>query len=179
MCLYALSALLVYVALLAKYLVYDVVSSEEFFTFAAIVVGIASFFFCAATIAFLSSICSVIKRHEYNELLLAKLVQEKEKFKTVQPSNKFIKRWNKNQNLIALFIILSLPMAISPFIAVRHVYNAIMTSGSYTGVVILFKILIPVFAGIFHIWGTQLLIKIYNEHLRTEADSKIKLEIDY
>ena len=122
-------------------------------------------FFCAASIGFMAWVVRITRDHEYYELLLARFVADPAGFKVVRPSAKFARRWNRNQSAMALFLVLSVPMTISPILLVRQVDLNVGSSVSLisTWVAILF-----VFAGVFHLWGTHLLLSMYNGHLRIE-----------
>jgi hypothetical protein len=131
-----------------------------------LIVGGAAFFFCVSSVYFLSWVCRTTRDHEYYELLLAKLISNPEHFKMVGPSETFVRRWNANQNWIALFLILSIPMIFSPLMVVKYTLD----SGTYAGWWLFFWTLIVFLCGaIFHFWGTQILIGMYNGHLQVET----------
>lgn len=132
--------------------------------------GIASFFFCISSIYFIWWGCTAVKNHEYNEMLLAKYIKDPSNFKKVPPSPKFSARWNHNQNRIALFLILCIPLTVSPFISVHFFYRFIDSNAGLvsTSALVIWQILLFTCAAIFHLWGTQLLLNMYNGHLRIE-----------
>lgn len=132
--------------------------------------GIASFFFCISSIYFIWWVCTAVKNHEYYEMLLAKFVKDHLHFRLVPPSPKFSARWNQNQNRIALFLILCIPLTVSPFISVHFFYRFIDSNAGLvsTPALIIWQILLFTCAAIFHIWGTQLLLNMHNGHLRIE-----------
>ena len=130
---------------------------------------VAALFFCTSSVYFLSWVCFTLKKHEFNELLCAKFVKDHNVFKMARPSIKFIKRWNRKQNQIALFLIISIPLCISPVFAVMH-FNTLIDSGQILGGVLYFWFFILfASAAVFHFWGTKILIDMYNGHLRIET----------
>ncbi len=146
-------------------------------TFILILVGIAALTFDISSVYFLSWVCRTIKNHEYYELLTTKLIRYPDMFKLFQPSDIFVKRWNNNQNKIALFLILSLPLIISPFIALIHFYNLIDVGEVTDKIALIWMAGIFMSAAIFHLWGTKLLIDMYNGHLGIEAVNRHGLSI--
>jgi class 3 adenylate cyclase len=137
------------------------------------VVGVAAALFCIAGIFFLYSVSQILKSHEYYELLFLNLVSNPEGFKIVQPSSIFVRRWNRNQASIALFLIISIPLTISPFVGVQHYYALMESNSPWLDIVgIGWVALLLVCAAVFHVWGTGLLVNMYNEHMRIEAINK-------
>ncbi|MBF0119309.1 MAG: adenylate/guanylate cyclase domain-containing protein [Desulfobacterales bacterium] len=131
--------------------------------------GIASLSFCISSIYFMWWVCDTVRKHEYYELLLTEYIKNPDNFKMVPPSRKFIERWNQRFNKIAFFLILCVPITISPLIALKHFYKIIESGGGDMDyVVIIWQIMLYTCATVFHIWGTFLLIDIYNGHLRIE-----------
>jgi class 3 adenylate cyclase len=167
--LYALSVMLIASQLVAEALYASgALSFERFYVWVYVAVGGAALLFCAASIYFMTSVCRALRDHEYYELLLARLVTDPQHFTTVRPSAKFVTRWNRNQSLIALFLVLSVPMIVSPVAAARQLQ---LPAGSGDGfglstagaLVVLFMC-----AAVFHLWGSRLLLDMYNGHLRIE-----------
>ncbi len=166
--LYAIS-----MALLALLLGYKSFTGHLNFTTDLIVVAIAAVSFCGSSIFFMSFVCRSLKAHEYNELLLYRLVQEPQNFTKVQPSNQFIKRWNIAQNWIAFFLVLSIPITLSPIVGVYHFYSSIEGGFWMSDVVSLGWIAtLLVLAGVFHIGGSEILIRMFNGHVRIEQINK-------
>lgn len=157
-------ALMVYLA------VFKFFTGDIDYGFDMFIVFSAALCFCGATIYFLSNVCRNMKSHEYQELLLLKLTHEGDDFRVVQPSNRFVKRWNRHQGWIAFFLVLSIPMTISPVIAVSCFYAAWNDpSISVDAVSIAWIAIVLAFAAVFHLWGLKILIGMYNGHLRVEA----------
>ncbi len=132
-------------------------------------VGAAAPLFCAASLHFMSWVARSTRDHEYHELLLARFVQDPAGFKMVQPSRKFTTRWRRNQSRIALFLVLAVPMTISPVLAVRQIQLAGQTGACFESTLIAWVAALFLFAGIFHLAGTRLLLEMHNGHLRVEA----------
>ncbi len=86
----------------------------------------------------------------------------------LQPSAKFIKRWDQNQSFVAMFLILAVPMTISPIFAVVHIHRAQIANLDFTTPLVGWLVALFVFAAVFHLWGTRLLIDMHNGHLRIE-----------
>ncbi|MCG8616914.1 MAG: adenylate/guanylate cyclase domain-containing protein [Desulfobacterales bacterium] len=133
------------------------------------VMGAAAFLFCLSSILFLLWVLRTIKRHEYHELLMLHLFKKPEKFRMVRPSLTFTKRWNKNQNWVAFFLILSIPMTLSPFIASKQIQGVIYAGADHTGLILIWSFCLLGITAVFHFWGTRLLVNMYNGHLRIEA----------
>jgi class 3 adenylate cyclase len=132
-------------------------------------VGGAALLFTVASVHFMSWVARSTREHEYHELLLARFVQDPSGFRMLGPSTKFITRWNRNQSRVALFLVLAVPMTISPVLAVQQTLQAGETLMAWV-------FLLFVFAGIFHLAGTRLLIQMHNGHLRVEALNRETLE---
>ena len=69
---------------------------------------------------------------------------------------------------IALFLVLSVPMTISPVLAVMHIHRAQTANLDFTTPLVIWLVVLFVFAAIFHLWGTRLLLEMHNGHLRIE-----------
>ncbi|MCP3872258.1 MAG: adenylate/guanylate cyclase domain-containing protein [Desulfobacteraceae bacterium] len=132
-------------------------------------VALSAFIFCGATIIFITSMIKSFRNHEYNELLLYRFVDDPKNFEIFQPSILFKKRWGKKYNYVALFLVLSVPITLSPLIALKHIYVFMDSGLNFEMYLIAWFILLFIFAGVFHFWGTQLLITMYNDHLRIET----------
>jgi class 3 adenylate cyclase len=143
------------------------------------VVGVAAACFCISSVYFMWVICVRLRRHEYQETLLARLFASPDTFKIVPPSATFIKRWNAKQASIALFVILSIPMTLSPIFGVHHFYTLYETNSPYLDIAAFcWMLALLIIGGIFHVWGSGLLIKMYNDHLRIETLNREKFFSD-
>lgn len=181
--LYAMSMALMFGNLIVKrlYTLGDF-GEDIFYGFTYEILGLAAFTFYASTILFLLWVSRKLKDHEYFELLYAKYVTDHSRIKMIKPSVNFRKRWVKNQNMIALFLILSLPMIFSPVIAART-FNAAIDGGadssSIRTTLAVGYVLIFACAGIFHFCGTKILTDMFNDHLKTETENRKTLFKDH
>lgn len=107
-------------------------------------VGGAALLFAVASVHFMSWVARSTREHEYHELLLARFVQDPSGFRMLAPSTKFTTRWNRNRSRVALFLVLAVPMTISPVLAVQQTLQAGETLATWVA-------LLFVFAGIFHL----------------------------
>ncbi len=156
-------------ALLVGLLAHKSLTGNLAYKFDFVVVGLAALLFCGSTIFFLTWVCRTMRSHEYHELLLLKMSQNPDDFRWVQPSSIFTKRWNRNQSWIALFLVISIPMTLSPAVGVEHFYASLASHPGWPDVIAIGWVAgLLLFAGIFHLWGSHLLINMYNGHLRIE-----------
>jgi len=140
--------------------------------------GFGSFIFCVSTIIFLLWVNNTLRDHEYHELLFAKYITDQEEIKMVRPSPKFTKRWEKNQGMIALFLILSIPLIFSPVIYVKN-FNAALQGGDLSSIKMTISIgytLIFACAAIFHFCGTKIMTDMFNGHLVVEMENQQALQ---
>lgn len=145
------------------------VKARAFDAFTMITVTLMALMFCLSSVLFISSVCKTIKNHEYYELLLVKWNVDPTRFRMPSPSNTFVQRWNRNQNWVGFFLVLTVPMTVSPAVAIYHVYEVIAEGGDVVFTIQVWSAVIFALAAVFHLWGTQLLIDMYNGHLRIEA----------
>jgi class 3 adenylate cyclase len=132
-------------------------------------VGGAAILFCAASIHFMSWAARGMRDHEYHELLMARLLQDPPAFRAVAPSAKFTTRWSRNHNSVVLFLVVAIPMVVSPVAAVHEIQKAVSSGTDFGPTFFGWTALLFVFAGIFHLAGIRLLLGMYNGHLRVEA----------
>ncbi len=145
-------------------------SGELEYRLELVLVAIAALLFCSASMYFLLAASRTMKNHEYHELLLLGMAHDREGFKMVQPSARFVRRWNTHQNWIALFLAATIPMTVSPIVAVYHSYAIVGGAMEHLDLIILgWMVLLLLFAAIFHLWGSHILISMFNGHLRIEA----------
>ena len=97
------------------------------------------------------------------------MIQDPAGFRPLQPSRKFTARWNRSHSRVALFLVLSVPMTISPILAVRQIQKATLTGDHVRLNLFGWLAMLFVFAGIFHVSGTRILLEMHNGHLRIEA----------
>ena len=147
----------------------NLIGIDFFDSFIIIGTGLAALLFCFSTIFFLSWVCRTVRNHEYNELLMLRMIEDPQGFKMLQPSLMFLRRWNKNQNTIAFFLIIAFPIILTPFISVKYVYSIIERGGDFVLAIAVLSIFIFALGAVFHLWGTHLLLTMYNGHLRIET----------
>jgi len=168
--LYGLCVLSLILELIAQVLLErQYLKTQAFDTFTMIAVTLTALMFCLSSVLFISWVCSTVKKHEYHELLLVKWIMDPARFRAVNPSNTFVQRWNKNQNWVAFFLVLTVPITVSPAIGIYHVYGIMAEGGNFVFMIQVWSAVIFALAAVFHLWGTQLLIDMYNGHLRIEA----------
>jgi len=128
------------------------------------VVGVSSALFYAGTLVMMLWALDAVRRHETSELLLREFAADALGPDAAEPGDEMVRRWEQQSNRIVLFLVVALPIAFSPTLA-AHVF--------LVGAVIGNELWLPVFcfllAAVFHIWGTLLLVGLYNDHLRFEA----------
>ena len=137
-----------------------------------VLIGAAGFLVCAAMVWLLSWVARTMKRHEYHELLLIHFIKDPYNFKAVRPADSFVKRWNRIHNWVTFFLVLSIPTTISPLAAVIHVFHLMERHESYATAIMGWGFGLFVLGAIFHLWGTKLLLDIYNGHLHFEASHR-------
>lgn len=168
--LYATSLGLILSEVVSEFLVLQGrISRPAFELFVNLSVGGASLLFCAASLHFMWWVARSMREHEYYELLLARFVQDPPAFRMVPPSGKFIARWNRAQSQVALFLVLAVPMTISPVLAVRQIQEAGVSGGGFAATLVGWTGVLFLFGAVFHLLGTRILLDIYNAHLRVEA----------
>lgn len=166
---YLVCVVMIGLEIIAQYLFEAGLAPQEVFdVFTPLAIAVASAAFCTSSVIFMIWSGKLLKNHEYNESLMLSLIENPSGFKFVRPSSGFIKKWNKHQNWTTLFLVLAVPMTISPTWGVLHAYRVLERGGDYQTVIIVWAILVFTFALIFHLWGIRLLVNMYNEHLSFE-----------
>ena len=177
--LYALSLLMLSANLVLKWqYTHGQYDESIFYEITYGLLGLGSFTFCVSTVIFLLWVNNKIRDHEYHELIFAKFVTDQREIKMVRPSPNFTRRWEKNQGMIALFLILSIPLIFSPVIFVRN-FNAILESGDLSSIKMTLSIgytLIFASAAIFHFCGTKIMTDMFNGHLVVEIENQQALQ---
>ncbi len=137
--------------------------------------GGAAAAFSAATLAFLHWVCRTLRDHEYCELLIAKHAFDGTPVREISPSAAFVRRWNHNAGAISLFAMSSLALFASPVFAtwrMHRLWRAGADEAAIQAGVLLWAPVILVCAGVFHYWGTRLLMTMFNGHLRIESANR-------
>ncbi|MFT5174837.1 MAG: hypothetical protein ACI8W7_003026, partial [Gammaproteobacteria bacterium] len=127
-------------------------------------VGLASLLFYANTVAFVVWLWRYIKRHEHCELKLLELVRADQPFAPDRPIRGFAARWAPEDNHVSLFLVMSAPITFSPTVAV-HLFH----EGLSVGTTLLLPLAAFACAAAFHLWGTHVLIRLWNQHLNEES----------
>jgi len=146
------------------YIVTDILSSD----YAVIMglVGTSSAIFYIATLVAVLSVANAVKAHETVETMLRTLGGDALQADDWTPSDEMISLWEKLHGRLALFLIVALPIAFSPTFGV-HIF--LTKTGASIDFLMLLAVSCFVLAGIFHIWGTSILIGFLNSHLEYEA----------
>jgi class 3 adenylate cyclase len=177
--LYALSLLMLSANLVLKWQYTQGQFDESiFYEITYGLLGLGSIIFCVSTVIFLLWVNNKTRDHEYHELIFAKYINDQKGIKMVRPSPNFTKRWEKNQGMIALFLILSIPLIFSPVIFVRN-FNAILESGDLSSIkmtILIGYTSIFACAAIFHFCGTKIMTDMFNGHLVVEMENQQVLQ---
>ncbi len=80
-----------------------------------------------------------------------------DKMQSQKAHNGKISEWEKRDNHVMLFLIIILPIIFSPYYGAKVFY-----SGASSILVTVLPIIIMLLGGVFHTWGTRLLINCYN-----------------
>jgi len=128
-------------------------------------VGISSGLFYFATVIVMLWALGTLRQHETSELLLHENRPEAiSSLQSAEPGNEMVCRWEKQTNRVVLFLIVALPIAFSPTLGAH-----LVLSGEEWGHELTLPALCFILAGVFHVWGTLLLVGLYNDHLAFEA----------
>lgn len=74
--------------------------------------------------------------------------------------NAWIGKWEDIDNHVVLFLVISLPIIFSPYVCARILY-----SGASQYLTLALPVIVMSLGGVFHVWGTRLLINTYNNTL--------------
>ncbi len=124
----------------------------------------ASVAFYAATLAFVIWIARRIHDHEVNELAIRERGPEIIANDRIVPDETMVARWEQINNHISLFLIVAFAIAGSPVVAALLFLSG--ATAAYPG---LPSLLVLILAGVFHVWGTRLVLGLFNSHLAIEA----------
>jgi hypothetical protein len=124
--------------------------------------GLSLLVFYLANLVFILSFAHLLRDHEVAEyFLLHLLVQHRGRRQSVN-ADELELRWNRALARLSLFLVLSLPMVFIPH-AANEMIDAGLLDFSAGTVIAIYGI-----AGIFHLWGTMLVIGMYNGHIAFE-----------
>ena len=132
-----------------------------------LVVGLSSVTLYINTAMFVLWVSRTLERHERCELLLLQLSRNPRGFNQRQPSPDFIERWEQHHNRVALFLIVAIPILFAPLITIK-----VFLAHPESVIVAALPIVLFVLAGIFHLWGTRLVVDMFNTHLEVEKSGR-------
>jgi class 3 adenylate cyclase len=104
-----------------------------------------------------------LRRHETLELL----VREAGAGALLEVGNlgdDMVSRWERQTNQVAIFLVVALPIAFSPAVG-AHLF----LTGTVWGHELVLPAICFALAALFHVWGTTLLVGLYNGHLAEES----------
>lgn len=158
--LYALSALV-----FAWWFWNDVLRGAAF-DYDAVVGAVAasSALFYAATLVLLLWTLQALRRHETLELLLREAGPAARLDQAADLGDDMVQRWERQTNHVAAFLVFAFPIAFSPAVGAH-----LVLSGAVWGHALVLPAACFVLAAVFHVWGTTLLVGLYNGHLKEEA----------
>jgi class 3 adenylate cyclase len=126
-------------------------------------VGASSLIYYAATLVTMLWALKAVRNHETIELLVHEEGSRALNTQKPELGEDLVRRWEQQTNRVVLFLVIALPISFSPTIFAHLVL---------TGTVWLHELALPaicfVLAGVFHVWGTILLVGLYNGHLDAE-----------
>lgn len=129
----------------------------------AVVAASSALFYAGSLVAMLWAL-DAVRRHETSELLLREFGPEALAAPTAEPGDEMARRWERQANRIVLFLVVGLPIAFAPTLG-AHLFLVAADPGN--------ELLLPLacflLAAVFHVWGTLLLVGLYNDHLAFEA----------
>ena len=125
--------------------------------------GSAVLFYAAILTLFLWTL-GMVRRHELAELLLHEAGAAALGENAPVAAGALLDRWERQAGEVSLFLVVAVPLTFSPAIG-AHLF----LGGSFERLPLLLPAACFAFAAMFHVWGTLLLLKLYNSHLECEA----------
>ena len=122
-------------------------------------------FYAATLLAFLW-LLNAAQRHELAELQLREVTAESLAGPAPALSENLVARWERQSSQFALFLVVALPIAFSPALGAHLVLTDSVTGDT----ALMLPAVCFALAALFHVWGTALLVSLYNSHLRAEAE---------
>lgn len=107
------------------------------------------------TLAFILWSTKKIKFYEKGMINIPKKVEGNAELKR---ANNYVLKWEIIDNNVTLFLTISLPIIFSPYFLAKVFY-----SGASNAIILSLPIVIMLLGGIYHVWGTRLLVNIYNQ----------------
>ena len=136
------------------------VFSEHFFGASYIlkIVFISAVIFYLNTLAFVAWYMRMLKRVDRNNLARQADSGGWGDDQAREAGNQLVSRWEKIDNNVMLFLIVTLPIIFSPYVCAKLFY----TSSSQV-LILALPVIVMLAGGLFHVWGTRLLINSWNE----------------
>jgi len=127
-----------------------------------LVVGASSLLFYATTLAFVLWLSRALARHERAEVELAAGVKGFDA-EDWGPMSEFVARRERRNHHVVVFLVVALPLVSSPTLGVYAVHGGVSHLTATLIVIAVFAA-----AAVFHVWGSRLLVNLWNDHLRVE-----------
>jgi len=127
-------------------------------------VGASSALFYAGCLLTMLWALGAVRGHETSELLVRELGANALAAQAAEPGDELVRRWERLSNRIVLFLVVALPIACAPTFA-AHLFLV----GTSPGRELWMPLACFLLAGVFHVWGTLLLVGLYNDHLAFET----------
>ena len=141
----------------------------EFLDYSAIlrVVGVSATVFYVATCILVVWFARRMRAHEISELAIEEGGAGAADYSEIVFDESMVARWEAINNHIALFLIISFAMIGSPIVAALLFLTG--ATWEYPG---LPAFICLVIGGVFHYWGTRLLLGLFNSHLALETSQR-------
>lgn len=164
-CLYGISGVII-VGWCVRWFLLSGYLDAEFLEYGVImqVVSLSAALFYTATCLLVIWFTRRMHAHEVSELAIRERGAGITADEEIVPDEALVTRWEQINNHAALFLILSFAMIGSPVVA-AHLFLSGATS-AYAGIPALICFIL---GGVFHFWGTRLLLGLFNSHLAFEA----------
>ena len=132
---------------------------SDLYVVVTVAIGSGIFFF--TTLGFVLWIHLSVRRHEFREVEIDRLLAAGEDYRPSPPSAGLVARWEKRDLGTAMFLIALVPICAFP------VYGAMSWRGGWSAVIspLLYFEATMLLGGILHVWGTRLLVNGFNDHL--------------
>jgi class 3 adenylate cyclase len=127
-------------------------------------VGASSALFYAALLILMLWALGTLRRHEIAELLVREAGAGALREPAAELGEDMVKRWEAQTNRVAAFLVGALPIAFSPAVGAYLYLN-----GTVWGHELVLPAICFALAALLHVWGTAVLVGLYNGHLAEEA----------
>ena len=136
-------------------------------------IGLSAIMFYLATIVFLLSLSRIIRVHEITEGFLFRLVIGKSQISDLEVPVFRSTQWDRVHGRIAVFLVVLLP-----FVFLPSVLGYLLLADMLNGILETAIILIILIMGVFHFWGTAIIVGMFNDHVSHEDHHLLKLVQD-